>query len=1319
MPSSSSRSSPVPVPSSYEVDPQTTPPPSVPASPSNPPSPSSPVDVPLLRLSSSSSSHPPGTAPSSSSRPSPTARRAPMSSGLPTTPSSQGLSASGFVPRERKQSNPLSQFRSTASLRATTSSSSTAAGGAGSRKGVGVSVGGGRARYEESYSGATEEEEERASASEGDLLLGGSSGGGSQPTGGRRSRKGSVVPSGMGGRGESDGEFDEGWATGLEGEEEEIGLLRGDKGRRDADAVPLPATKRRFSFGTLLSLSSKPSIKPRTIPFNEPPSKRKKSPYPANIVKNQKYNVVTFLPLVLYEQFKFFYNLYFLLVALSQFVPALRIGFLATYVVPLAFVLAVTIGKEAYDDYKRYLRDRSANSTLYSLLVPRSSTLPSHPHSHHASSTSDSSAPSSSHNAPLKPTPSSHLRVGDLVHLEKNDRVPADMLLLRTSDPSGTCFVRTDQLDGETDWKLRVAVERTQSLGSDALLLDVEGEVYADPPTKDIHSFVGTLTLRSLPSAVVSSQGGGQGEAGETDEAADLVIAHPVEPLTAENMLWANTVLAAGNAVGMVVYTGRETRAVMNTSQPGTKTGMLDMEINRLAKILCAVTFALSVILVALNGFRGHWWVYVFRFLILFSSIIPISLRVNLDMGKTVYAHQIMHDSEIPDTIVRTSTLPEELGRIEYLLSDKTGTLTQNEMELKKLHLGTMSYGVDSMDEVAHQLATALGEEKAVGGGTTLTTGVALASGRGRRDMSSRVKDIVLALGLCHNVTPVVDEADGSITYQASSPDEVAIVRFTESVGLTLSARDRTSMSLRSAAGRTLSFDVLEVFPFTSESKRMGIVIRDRQTGEITFYQKGADVVMARIVVYNDWLEEECGNMAREGLRTLVMARKRLSEDTWLAFEEAYREARVSLGDRNVASAKVIAEYLEKDLELLGVTGVEDKLQDDVKMTIELLRNAGIKIWMLTGDKIETATCIAISTKLVSRGQYVHQIAKLKSPAEARDELEFLSTKLDCCLVIDGESLQLCIEHFRQDFIELSTKLSAVVACRCSPTQKADVARLIRAHTKKRVCCIGDGGNDVSMIQAADVGVGIVGKEGRQASLAADFSVNQFSYLTKLLVWHGRNSYKRSAKLAQFVIHRGLIISVIQAVFSSVFYFSPIAIYQGWLMVGYATAYTMLPVFSLVLDRDVNEDVALLYPELYKELTKGRSLSYKTFFTWLMISIYQGGAIMLSSLVLFESEFLNIVSISFTALVLNELIMVAVEITTWHMLMIVSEVFTLALYVISIAFLPEYFDLNFVLSPPFIWKVALIVAISAAPLWIIKWLKGKFAPTQYAKLRDF
>src|SRR5205085_3347904 len=163
-----------------------------------------------------------------------------------------------------------------------------------------------------------------------------------------------------------------------------------------------------------------------------------------------------------------------------------------------------------------------------------------------------------------------------------------------------------------------------------------------------------------------------------------------------------------------------------------------------------------------------------------------------------------------------------------------------------------------------------------------------------------------------------------------------------------------------------------------------------------------------------------------------------------------------------------------------------------------------------------------------------------------------LASKTDACLLIDGETLALMLTHFRTPFISLAVLLPAVIACRCSPTQKAEVATLIRQHTRKRVCCIGDGGNDVSMIQAADVGVGIVGKEGRQASLAADFSIEQFCYLVKLLVWHGRNSYKRSAKLSQFVIHRGLIISVCQTMFSIASRFEPLALFQGWLLVGYA-----------------------------------------------------------------------------------------------------------------------------------------------------------------------
>jgi len=255
------------------------------------------------------------------------------------------------------------------------------------------------------------------------------------------------------------------------------------------------------------------------------------------------------------------------------------------------------------------------------------------------------------------------------------------------------------------------------------------------------------------------------------------------------------------------------------------------------------------------------------------------------------------------------------------------------------------------------------------------------------------------------------------------------------------------------------------------------------------------------------------------------------------------------------------------------------------------------------------------------------------------------------------------------------------------------------------------------MIQAADVGIGIVGKEGKQASLAADFSITQFSYISRLILWHGRNSYKRSARLSQFVIHRGLIISFIQAVFSAIFYFAAIAVYNGWLMVGYSTIYTMAPVFSLVLDEDVSDQIAFRFPELYHELQKGRVLSYKTFCIWVFKSIYQGGTIMLLAIVLFESNLNNIVAITFTSLILSELINVAFEINKWHKYMVVAEVTSVSVYLISML-IPQVtlFELSFIKTSDFWWRVIVITLVSCLPLYLGKYIKKKYDPPAYLKL---
>ena len=460
----------------------------------------------------------------------------------------------------------------------------------------------------------------------------------------------------------------------------------------------------------------KKDYKPRSLWIGKTHTSTK---YPSNAIRNQKYNIFTFIPCVLYEQFKFFLNFYFLVMACSQFIQAIRVGYLYTYWGPLAFVIFVTMAREAVDDIRRWKRDREINNQKYKKLTLRG----------------------------MVQLASSKIKVGDLIQVEKDQRVPADMVLLRTTEKNGACFVRTDQLDGETDWKLRLAVPATQHLVSDVEVFDISAQLYAEKPQKDIHSFIGTFTRNDVNGVE--------------------------EGLSIENTLWASTVVASGTALGVVIYTGRETRSVMNTSKPHVKVGLLDMEVNGMTKVLFFMVLMLSVVMMCLKGFGGPWYRYLFRFIVLFSYIIPISLRVNLDMGKVMYAWFISRDKSIPNTVVRSTTIPEELGRIQYLLTDKTGTLTQNEMIFKRLHLGTVSFSPDTMDDVVEHLKTSYApvtEDKPSAG--------ARGPPRVRRTVVTRVHESVKALALCHNVTPVYEDqedtdADSDIEADQQSQQQV------------------------------------------------------------------------------------------------------------------------------------------------------------------------------------------------------------------------------------------------------------------------------------------------------------------------------------------------------------------------------------------------------------------------------------------------------------------------------------------------------------------------------------------------------------------
>jgi phospholipid-translocating ATPase len=442
------------------------------------------------------------------------------------------------------------------------------------------------------------------------------------------------------------------------------------------------------------------------------------------------------------------------------------------------------------------------------------------------------------------------------------------------------------------------------------------------------------------------------------------------EALSLENTMWANTVLASNGVVhGMIVYTGKETRAQMNSKVADTKVGKLDLELNRLSKLLFIFMVILSFGIVAWDEFKGNWLISFFRFVLLLSAIIPISLRVNLDMGKVYYCWGIYNDEDIPGTIPRNSTIPEELGRVQFLLTDKTGTLTKNDMIFKKLNMEFATFSLDNIQDLKQMvklhcqakpdpgpladlfdrdsasLCKSLNSLDLQMGSEVSTSKVTRKKGGQRRDESSVVRDLVTALALCHNVTPTYPDPKNpnQVEYQASSPDEIALVKFAESLDIKPIARDQQKLQIKNAAGVVETYHIVANFPFSSETKRMGILMKHEGTGRLVFYLKGAETVMKHKVRPNQRvdIDEYCENLANEGLRTLVISQKYVSEEFYESWSLKYEEAKADLNDREALIAQCVEE-LEQDMELLGVTGVEDRLQDNVAVVIESLRNAGI-----------------------------------------------------------------------------------------------------------------------------------------------------------------------------------------------------------------------------------------------------------------------------------------------------------------------------------------------------------------------------------------
>ena len=1039
--------------------------------------------------------------------------------------------------------------------------------------------------------------------------------------------------------------------------------------------------------------------------------------YWSNKEENHKYNILFFLPVVIFNQFRQFGNFFYLLMSASQFIPIFKVGFLFTYISPLGMVVFFSMLKELIDDIKRRLQDKKINSTTVTTLkIDKNNTY-----------------------EVLKiKKAAADLKIGDIIELKKDSRVPADLIVLKTFNESNDnqAFIRTDQLDGETDWKLRKAPGITQEK-SDRDLVYLNGYIQYEPPSKLIYNFEGVLKY--------------QNDQGVMQK----------EPLNLENTMWASTVVASQKIIGIVIYTGKETRAQMNSSTPKLKIGILDQELNTSNIYLFVIMVIISTLLSLLKQVNLSTFIVFTRYIVLFCAIIPISLRVNLDVSKTWFSYVISKDNSIPETIARNSTIPEELGRISYLFSDKTGTLTKNEMIFKKISMETENFGEENFDDLKNIISDEcqscdaplldlynmmkfkknnLNENNNNINDSSIDTGSISSNDnkssdsshksvkRIRRERNKIIRDTITSMVLCNNVTPTENG------YQASSPDEVALVKFADSLNMHLFHRTDKEIKIKDPVEKIEEFEVLANFPFSSDTKRMGIILKNKKYGHIIYYLKGAENVMMKFVKkeYIGYIKENAENLAAKGLRTLVLTQKLLSQEEFDIWNEEYMEALSSMDNRKEKISQAVSK-IENNMDFLCVTGVEDLLQDEVATTIDNLRNAGMKVWMLTGDKVETATCISISAGIKSKIQKIftiryddlsdfdEKIDDQKRIDKLNELFKEYNTKIQTephLFIIDGDSLDLALKYCEEEFFHTSMKALSVVCCRCSPTQKRIIVKTIKKYTDARTAAIGDGGNDVAMIQEADVGIGIVGKEGLQASLAADYSIKEFKTLSILLLWWGRIAYKNTSTVANFVIHRGLIVSFNQFIFSLMFYYNPVALYNGMLSFGYSTIFTALPSISILLDQDVDKENVLKFPSLYKILLKGRELNFKNFLWWLFKSIFQSGVIMFGSVLLFGDKlFLEIVTVTFTSLIYLEILNVYMEINKFHKFMVFALGLTFLVYTLTIILLPHYLDVSILTL-----KNLLLIGITAitawAPFFIVSKLKKIFFPQTIEKLNQ-
>ncbi|KAI9097375.1 hypothetical protein DFS34DRAFT_122083 [Phlyctochytrium arcticum] len=938
--------------------------------------------------------------------------------------------------------------------------------------------------------------------------------------------------------------------------------------------------------------------------------------YLHNSITTGKYQFATFIPKFLFEQFSKYANLFFLFTAIIQQIGDLSPTNKFGTVIPLSIVLFASAVKELMEDMRRHSQDAETNARLAKVLS----------------------------GSQFMPKPWRDIVVGDVVRVENGQFFPADLILLSSSEPDALCYIETSNLDGETNLKIRQGLPETSIYLTPEDAARMDGVIKSEQPNNSLYTYTGTLRLGSKEI-----------------------------PLDPQQLLLRGAMLRNTRWVyGIVIFTGHETKLMKNaTATPIKRTKverLVNTQITFLFVILVALavacamgslgrqltnTFELNVLKMdkslAWARFPGN----ILTYIILFNNLIPLNLIVTMELVKYFLGtlvnqdNDMYHEESNTPAMARTSSLVEELGQIDYIFSDKTGTLTCNVMEYRMCTIAGIAYA----EVVPEDKKVRVDENgKEVG----YHDFVRLKKNEDSHSTAPIIQEFFRLLAVCHTVIPETNEETGEVTFQASSPDEGALVKGAQKLGWAFSTRRPRSVTYVHN-NRSYEYEVLNICEFNSTRKRMSAVVR-APDGTIKLYVKGADtVILERLAQHNPYVEVTCANLedyANEGLRTLCIAYRDISAEEYAEWAKVYEKAATTINNRGELLDKA-AEMIEKDLFLLGATAIEDRLQDDVPDTIHTLAQAGIKLWVLTGDRQETAINIGYSCKLITEEMSLI----VCNEATHFETKEFLAQKLNAvrasitggpvqdvkdeygfgsyvdkgyamfgferkkaklnksqipeteplALVIDGRTLEYALEDdIKFIFLSLATMCKAVICCRVSPLQKALVVKLVKKNVAECVTlAIGDGANDVSMIQAAHVGIGISGMEGLQAARASDFAIAQFRFLKKLLLVHGGWAYSRMSKLILYSFYKNITLYLIQLWFTRDNGFSGETLFETWTMAAYNIMFAVFqPIAIGIFDQYVQARTLEQYPQLYRLGQTGEFYNHQQFWSFIINSFF-------------------------------------------------------------------------------------------------------------------